>query len=142
MISNKRLIVAFRLLPFGNRFSVGGVGITIIGCGTNGVHSISCTLGHLKMRTIVATSRTILHTTSGIVFPNIKRTRAAVSFLHTNNVSELVGRLHRPMLNVYLNVRLVYHRSRRKSISYLNVFSASIGHFVSRERRSGMPRVK
>lgn len=113
-----------------------------MGCGTNGVHSISCMLGQLKIRTIVATSGRRLRSTSGMVFPKMKRTRAAVGRLGTAKLSRLVGGLHRPILKVYLNVRLVYHCSRRKKISYLGVFSISIGHFIPRERRSGIPRVK
>lgn len=113
-----------------------------MGCGTKGVCSMSCTLGHLKMRTAVASSGRMLVDTSGIVFPNINRTRAAVDRLQGGQLSRIVGGLGRPMLNVYLKVRLVYQRSRRKGTSYLNVFSASMGLFDPAQRRSGMPRVK
>lgn len=128
------------------RLGVGGrtaaVSITVVGCGTKGVCSIDCTLGELKIRTAVATSPRLLYGTSGMVFPNINRTRAAVRRLGRRGLSAVVGKLGRPILKVYLNVRLVYHRSRRKSTGYLNVFSARMGHFVPRRRVSGIPRVK
>ncbi len=133
---------------FGDVFTICGmllaaeVGMTVMGCGTNGVYSIVGTLGERNVAPRLASGTRRLTGTSQILFPKRKRTNDAVGCLHRQRLSGMVGRLERPMLNVYVNRRLVYHRSRRDSASYLNVFSARILGFHPSHRRRGIPRVK
>lgn len=83
-----------------------------------------------------------------MVLPNINSFGSTVAVLGSANLTSLMGRFtsaNGPLLNVYLNVRLLFRDDRRGNVARnLGLLPNRIEHFpntATRNRACGIPRV-
>lgn len=115
--------------------------IAIVKYNAGNIFSVYCALKRLGHEAVVTDDPKVLRTADKVIFPGVGEARAAMEYLNTHGLSEVIRSLRQPVLGICIGMQLLCRHSEEGDVDCLGIFDTEVVKFRPDDNELKVPQM-